>query len=287
MQIPVKYRKIIYFIYLTVVTVAFLFWLFPEDKVRNFVKRGVAHVDSDISVDIGGVSPLFPPGLKLKDISVQYKGAPVATPAYIRTVPRLLSLFGQSPRFFFKTNVFGGIIHGDCQVMDDRSTNADIRITGIKLEDIKQLRAISPHRITGLLDGDMTVNALNNSIKADSNIEFEDFSIELATPFFDMDRIMFHTVKAELSVTPRRLQVTSSTFEGEALSGTFTGYVIIRAPLESSIINLKGFVKPQAAFIKNAGKTLPLDILMKKDSDGKGFPIMLRGTLQEPQLSLR
>ena len=88
-------------------------------------------------------------------------------------------------------------------------------------------------------------------------------------------------------MTPRRLEIKAGTIEGQVFDGEFTGDIIITAPFNDSILNLRGFIRPQAAFIKEASKTVPLDLLMKKQSDGKGLPVKLRGTIREPQISLR
>lgn len=285
--LPGKYRKIAYFIYLTAVAGLFLFLLFPDDAVRDFVKRGVASSGPDVTVDIGRVNPAFPPGLTFKTVSLFYKKAPVAQPDYIRITPRLLSLLGSSPRFVFKAGVLEGIIKGDGEMTEDTGTDADIQMSGLQLGKIDLLNDLSPHRISGQMDGSVKVTARGKRVQADSSLVFSDFEVALAQPVFGMERLTFTEVRADLSVSPRRLEIKSCTLSGREFDGEFSGRVFIRPDFQNSALSVKGFVRPQAAFIKEMGRTLPLEMLLKKDAGEKGIPININGTIQDPRISLR
>ena len=287
MRISGKYKIIAYCIYLTAVTGLFLFLLFPEAAVRDFIKRGVTRIEADMQVDINEIKPLLPPGVKFKAVSVLYKGKPIAKPEYIRITPRLWSLLGNQPRFFFKADVFSGIIEGNCRLLENRDANTDIRISGVNLKDINQLCKISKHQVDGRMNGKVKVITQGNDFSIQADMDFSDLVVILNQPVFGMQRFLFDTVKADLSMTPRRLEIKAGTIEGQAFDGDFTGDILIKTPFNDSILNLRGFIRPQAAFIKEASKTVPLDLLMKKQSDGKGLPVKLRGTIREPQISLR
>lgn len=287
MHISGKRRKIGLFFYLTAAAVLFLFWLFPEDAVRDFVERSAERIHPHITIGIGEVGPLFPPGVKFKEVSVSYKGVPVAVPDYIRVTPRLLSLFGEAPAFSAKSGVFGGIVYGNGRLMGNRGVNADVRMSGLKLEGINFLSTISEHRITGLMDGSLKVTSDGTDLQADSDMLFSDITVALSMPVLGMQTIQFDTVEAGLSITPRRIEIKNCTMKGQEVDGEFTGNIIVREPYKKSILNLTGFLKPQASFIKKAGKTLPIDLLMKKEAGSKGFPMKLTGTFQDPEIGLR
>lgn len=287
MRLPGKYRIIAYIIYLTAVAGLFLFLLFPEDAVRDFIKRGVTRIDSNMRVDISGITPLFPPGVKFKGVSLLYKGKPVAKPDYIRISPRLLSLIGNSPRFFLKAGVFGGVIQGNGKLAETGKGEGDIRISGLELEKINELNGLSKHRITGRMDGNVKISTQGDDFNVHPDMTLSDLVVTLKEPVFGMQRFQFDTAKADLSITLRRMEIKAGTLEGEMFDGEFSGDILFKEPFKDSILNLKGSIRPQAAFIKQAGKTLPIDILMKKESGEKGLPVRLRGTIQDPQISLR
>jgi len=287
MLISDKYSKLACLLYLIAATVLFAYWLFPEDEVREFVEDGASRVNPYINIDINEVSPSFPPGVKFSDISFSYQGDPIADPDYIRVRPGLFSLLGKSPLFFYKSAVFGGVIDGDVRLIDNRAANTDVRISGLQLEGINFLTLFSEHRIKGLINGVMKFESADSDVQAESALVFSNIIITLASPVLGIGTIEFDTIEADLSATPRRVEVKACTLKGQEIEGEFTGNILVRQPLQMSMLNLRGFLKPQAALIKKVGDTLPLDVLMKKESGDKGFPIRLRGTFQEPRYSFR
>lgn len=282
-----KYGKIACFFYLMAATVLFYFWLFPEAEVREFIERGAGRINPDLSIGVGDVRPSFPPSFIFRDVSLSYKGDPVADPAYIRVTPGLFSLFGRSPLFSFKSGISGGIIHGDCQFMEDRGAHADVRVSGLKLENIDFLRAMSQHRLSGLLGGTLKVKSDGADIQSDSNIVLSDITVTLAQPVLGMQAMQFDAVEADLSTTPRRIEIKACTMKGQEVAGEFTGHILVRQPYEKSLLNLNGFLKPQAAFIKKAGMSLPVETFMKNEPGEKGFPVRLTGSFQSPEIVFR
>ncbi len=283
----VSYGKIALLLYLVAVTVLFCYLLFPADPVREFVQNSVKRLDPNVAIDIGNVSPAFPPGVKFGAVALSYGGDLVAVPAYVRITPGLFSLLGNNPRLNFKSDVFGGDIAGDCRLIENGRGYADIRLSGINLETIDFLTGLSRHRLKGHLDGKVTVEGDATDFRADTELMLSDISVSLATPVLGIETVQFDTITIDVSTTSRRLEVKSCTFGGSELEGEFTGSILIREPFKMSILNLKGFLKPQAALIKKADNTLPLDFLMKNESGAKGFPVRLRGTFQRPDFDLR
>jgi type II secretion system protein N len=287
MHISDKHKKIAYCLYLTTAAVLFLVWLFPEDAARQFVARGVERINPHIRIDIADVYPVFPPGITFRGVAWSHKGDPVADSAYLRVTPGLFSLFGDSPRFYFKAGMSGGIIKGDGRVMKGAGAQADLKISGLKLEGIHFLSGISRHRITGLLDGDIKIKADGADVQTDSDIVCSGVAVALAAPVLGIQTLQFDTLEADLSATLRRIEIKTCTVKGQEVDGTFTGEILISEPYQKSILHLNGFLKPQAAFIKKVGKTLPIDILLKKQQGEKGFPVKLTGTFQEPEFALQ
>ncbi len=285
MQISDRQKKIAYSFYLIAAAALFLFWLFPEDSVRNLVKRNAECINPDISIGIDKASLSFPLGVKFKDVSVFYKSRPVADLDYMRVRVGLLSIFGKSRIFFFKSGVSDGIISGKCRFVEERGFKADVQMSGLQLENI--LCGISQHRITGLMKGDLKIESDGSAVNADSQIDFANMTIAFATPVLGMETIQFDTVKADLSIAPRRIEIKSCSLEGQEMDGKFTGGILFRQPYKNSILNFSGFLKPQASFIKKMGKELPVDILMKKEPGADGFPVKLIGTISDPKIRLR
>ena len=143
---------------------------------------------------------------------------------------------------------------------------------------------LSKNRITGLLEGNLKVDAKGRNTQADSDLILTDISVALANPLLGIETINFDKIEADLTNTVRRIEIKACTMKGQDLDGEFTGNILVRRPFEKSILNLNGFLNPQAAFIKKAGSDLPLDMLMKNAPGEKGF---FTGSMRQIIVSLR
>jgi len=281
-------RKIILTVlYALAAGVLFLFLLFPDAAVKTALVRGVENINPAARLTVGDVAPVFPPGLKLKDVTVSYRDKVVAGPDYIRLTPAWFSLLGESPRLVFKTGVFAGVIDGQGRFTEDRLAGADVRISGVRLESIQYVNHLSPHRLSGAVNGDLRLTSKRGEIQGTSQLRLSGTTVTLAAPVLDMAVVQFDDIQADLVLSSRRVEIKSCVFDGQDLDGEFSGNILLRNPFQNSLLNLKGSIKPQAGLIKRAGNTLPIEFLMKSEPGDKGFPVRLTGTFQEPRIAFR
>ena len=95
-------KWLLYSIYILVATVFFIYYLFPSDKVKNYIASGFNGLNSNVNISIDHVRPAFPPGLKLYKVNFYHMDNTLLETEQIKVVPNLLSLFRSKGIFFLK-----------------------------------------------------------------------------------------------------------------------------------------------------------------------------------------
>ncbi len=104
-----------YALYGLVAFAAFLYLMFPYDLLRQ---RVIEHASQGpVQLSIASLSPTFPPGLALRNVSVELR-QPNASPEVLhlktlRTWPRWLTLFSQAKSVGFTGDLYNGQVSGD------------------------------------------------------------------------------------------------------------------------------------------------------------------------------
>ncbi|MEW6079949.1 MAG: type II secretion system protein GspN [Thermodesulfobacteriota bacterium] len=280
-------KKIAYGFYLTAVALLLLFWRFPGDSARDFAQRAVKRLHPQLGAGIGRVGLVFPPGVNFRDVAWSYNKEPITRTDYIRLRPGLWSLFGSSSVCYIKAGAYGGVISGKCRITKDREAEADLQAGNLTLENVDWLRRLTTHRFSGRMNGTLKAKFEKDDVQAESHLVFSDITVTLAAPVLDFQSLRLSVVDADVSATRRRMEIKACTVKGPEIEGEFSGDILVRQPYQMSVLNLKGFLRPQASFLKQAGKTLPIDLLMKKEQGGKGIPVKLTGTIQSPQFGFQ
>ncbi|MEJ2637991.1 MAG: type II secretion system protein GspN, partial [Desulfosarcinaceae bacterium] len=154
-----RIQKIIGYIAFTgFMVVVFLYLLFPKDTLRAYIQDQIQQNLPDVSVEIGQVSPAFPPGLKLADILWEHEDMPLVTARRATIRPALLKLLGSEKVINFNLETSQGRIDGRGILRTGKQgeVSVDADIDQIALQEIAALRAIPDYIISGLLSG--TIN---------------------------------------------------------------------------------------------------------------------------------
>ncbi len=80
--------------YIIVVTALFIYYLFPSDAVKRYIAFNLNHANPELSITIGNIKPVFPPGLRLYNVSLYHLNQLLLEAKQIKITPGLLSLFG-------------------------------------------------------------------------------------------------------------------------------------------------------------------------------------------------
>jgi len=283
-------KWLLYSIYVLAAIVFFIYYLFPSEKVKNYVTSGFNRLNSNINISIDHVSPTFPPGLKLYKVNFYHMDNALLETEQIKVVPNLLSLFRSKVIFFFKGRAYRGILEGKGEFIKnkpDQNVIIEGKFSNIKIQEIPAVKQFVGRNLTGILEGNFTyrdVGKLGGTLDARSIIS--DGEIELLTPVFKLKNINFSKIEAEMTMENQRLKVKRCIIKASPADGNVSGLINLRKPLGQSYLRLLGVIKPNKEFLAELGEDLPKNLLPEEILSKGVVRIRIYGTLDEPRFFL-
>ncbi len=284
-----KKTWLLYSIYIIAITAFFIFYLFPSDKLKNYITYKLNSHHPDINVKIDKVKLSFPLSLRIDNVTLYHLNDSWLDAEQIKIVPDLLSLFSAQKIFFFKGKTYEGSLEGRGKFTRNTPTGnvvIDAKLSRIQIKQVDAIQNLTGLKISGVLDGNFTYSEVEKSeghIKADLIIS--DCTIEPLTPLLNLDRITFKKIEADFSIKNQKLQFKRCTFKGNQMDGNIAGSVTLNRPIGKSVLKLTGTIKPHQVFLAKLGKDFPASQLSKKIFNKNGFPIKFYGTLDKPSFS--
>lgn len=282
----------LYTIYGIMVTVIFIYVLFPSETVKAYLIQGLNRSNPDLSMTIDRIKPVFPPGIKLSAIDLYRSGKSLMDVGQITIRPKYLSLFGENQSANFTGDVYGGNFKGTAVLLTREpepvrpmEINADF--SGIQIEQIPFFETVFKRKISGRLQGKVLYKGKELAGTLTGNIILADSTIALPTSVFNLDHLTFESIEADLAFQSQMLQVKNCTLTGQQVKGSFSGFIRINTPFKESGINLSGTFKPQPSFIPALTQNIPKGLLPITVLSENGFTIRLRGTFAEPGYTVR
>jgi type II secretion system protein N len=283
-------KWLLYSIYVLVVIVFFIYYLFPSDKVKNYVTSGFNRLNSNINIRIDHVSPAFPPGLKLNKVNFYHMDNALLEAEQIKVVPNLLSLFRSKVIFFFKGRTYKGILEGKGEFIKNRPNQhvvIDGKFSNINIKEISAVKQFIGRNLTGILEGNFTYrNSGKLGGTSEAKFVISDGEVELLTPIFKLENIYFSKIEAEMTMENQRLKVKRCIIEASPMDGNVSGLINLREPLGQSYLRLLGVVKPKQEFLAELGQDLPTNLLPEEVFSKRVVRIRIYGTLDEPRFFL-
>ena len=280
-------KWLLYSIYVLAAMVFFIFYLFPSDKVKNYVTSGFNNLNPNINISIDHISPAFPPGLKLYKVNFYHINNALLEAEQIKVVPNLLSLFRSKIIFFFKGSAFEGILEGKGEFIKNRPDQNVIiegKYSNINIKEIPAVKQFVGRNLTGILEGNFTYR---NGGKLGGTLEtrfiISDGEIELLTPIFKLENVYFSEIEAEMTMENQRLKVKRCTIKASPLDGNVSGLINLMEPLGQSYLRLLGVIKPNPEFFAELGKDLPTNLLPEEILSKRVVRVRIYGTLDEPR----
>jgi len=282
---------LLYAAYTIVLLVICLYVRFPSDRIGSYLAFRVNRMLPGISLSIADTTPSFPPGIRLDHLVLSSdKGDKLLEIDYAKVSPALLSLAENQTRYRFRGAMLEGAFNGKAAVgdgTDGHSIQMEAAFSDLQISELPALLAYSKRRISGVLEGSISHAATGSAVSTQIKTMLSDGSLELLAPIPEINQMPFEAIEMELSMTKDRVQVRKCTISGSYVEGDLKGMVRLKAPLQSSTINLRGRIKPQAEVISALKANLPSALLPKRLTDKNGFPITLNGTLANPGFQLR
>lgn len=279
-----------YILYSIGAALFFIYYLFPSDTVKNIITSNFNTANPGVNITIDHITPSFPPGLKLHLVNLYYLDDPLFQATQIKIGPKILSLFRSRVIFFFKGSAFKGRLKGRGEFSKNRPYQNFVvqgKLSGVQMGDVSAVKRYFGRSITGMLGGDFTWRSGGESGGSlGAKLVISDGEVELLTPVFNMERIPFRKIDAELTMIDRRLKIKRCDMEGALMNGSISGAVTLKDPPGDSYLKFSGVIKPNRSFLENLAKDIPANLLPEKIMEKGVIRIRIYGTLDKPRFFL-
>jgi len=287
-------KKFLYLSYIIAVFIFFLYILFPSDAVKTYIEHKLSGINPDLSISIDHINPVFPPGVRLNDVSFYYIRSLLLDAETIKIVPGIFSVFSSKTVFSFKGIAYDGIINGRADIGGNAGhITIDADLSGVQIKDIPAIKNLAgiekdKYKVSGILDGKV---AYSNNRGSDrimgAKLGISDCMIKLEEPVFNHENFAFSKIKADLATVKKRLQIKSCTIEGDKANANISGSIVTKKNLGSSVLDLKGNIKLKPLFFDNMEKNLLAGIFPEKMSGNSSFSFKIGGTFDNPEFTLK
>lgn len=274
-----------YALYALALTAALLYVRFPADDVERYLTHQFARRFPGAELIVGEVRPALPPGLILEPVGVTRNETPVLRLDRVRLTPALFSLAGDRPETDVDVRAFGGRLEGTVTLArsdgGSRPDALEVRIADIDLAGVGAIQNLSPHAVTGRLDGEADYDAGDGT----ATLRITDGAVVFAEPVFNLDRLGFSAIEARLGLAgDRTLRVEECTLAGNQVGGMLAGTIEVQTPLSNSVLDLRGELRPHPALIASLGEGAAL--LLRQQRNRKAIAFTVRGPVSSPRFSL-
>lgn len=274
-------------VYVLGAALVFLYVLFPSELLKEYLANRIHQAHPNLTVEIGRLKPGFPPALRLYDVSVFHSGWSIADLEHLKISPNMISLFLETTHISFKGNGYGGNFKGGMEIIkknDDPEMVIDADLAGIQVDRLEALRAFTTHRLSGTLEGTLTVTNQMPRQALTGDLVLTDGKIELSPPLLAQKELTFDSIEARLMFNGHSLTIEHCELIGNQLDGEVAGSIRFSNHSSSKILDLTGNVRPHAELVARLGNQVP-KLLQNKNLQTRGVPFKIEGPMESPTYS--
>lgn len=274
-------------VYIIGAALLFLYVLFPSELAEQYLANMIRQMHPNLTMEIGRLKLGFPPAVKLYDVSIYHSGRNIADLENVKISPHLLSLFLATTHISFKGSGYGGNFKGDVDIIkkaDDREIVIDADLAGIQVNQLEALQAFTTHRLSGILDGTVTLTTQVPQQALTGDLILTDGKIELSPPWLAQRELTFDSIEAQLIFNGHSLTIEHCELIGNQLDGEVAGSIRLSNHSSSKILDLTGNVRPHAELLARLGNQVP-KLLENKNVQTQGVPFKIKGPLEAPTYS--
>lgn len=280
----------LYLAYTLAAAAFFLYLLFPETALKEYLNSRLAAIDPALAVQTARIRPTLPPGLKLSGVVISGNGTRLAHFDSARISPDLIDLLKGNQRFRFQTRLADGTINGrgGSETAEPPETlRVEADLSRIQLDRLDAVKALERFSLSGLLNGKIIHEGRPAMGLTSGALTVSDLRIVLKEPFLGISDLLMDQTEAEFSVNDRNLRLKALTFEGPLLQGQISGSIELRQPLAQSRLNLSGNAKPRPELFTRLPDTLPRALVNPRTLAARGVAFRIRGSIENPDFSMR
>jgi len=289
-----KHKKWIgYFLYGLLLTIGLLYYRFPSDAFRDYLRASVGRVDPDLVLSLDKVSPSYSLGLQFLGTRISHKE--ISNGALFKTErlvirPGIWSLLRAKWTLLFEGLAYRGLIKGSAQ-FEERSLKApfqvSIQLKGMQLDDYETLRGLIGRHIKGDITGVIAYSgrygALMNGA-GEARLTLSNGRVELLQPILNLEAVDFREVGVKMVLKNQRIELTQAELKGPNMQGTLSGVVILNKAFSKSRLELKGTMEPLGDFYKSLAGNLGETKFFKQRLKGGKISFIIQGALAQPQI---
>ena len=109
-------KKIVYTGYIIIVTVFFLYYLFPGEAVTSYINYRINSMSPDVKLSIGELKPSFPPGMNLFVTDLLHQNQTIIGAEFLEVKPSYFSLLSKDKTFFINGDMYEGTLDSSIRV---------------------------------------------------------------------------------------------------------------------------------------------------------------------------
>jgi type II secretion system protein N len=286
-----KATFVLYGLYALAAACVFLYLLFPSQTISALIVERITRESPAVRVSIQETQPVFPPGLKLQPLTVEYGAIPIVRMSHIKVMPALFSMLGNEKQVSFKGPLGRGSLKGNADFhMDGQmpQTRVVMNLSEVPLDVFDVLQQLTAYQLSGNMTAYLDFDSRKGS-GGTTNVKMQvtPVRIVLNQPLLGIAQMDFTQLEAELTVTQRTLQVKRFEFSGNQIEGKLTGTIVFQQPIEKSRLSLSCTLKPQPAFLAEHRTDMIGNLLGAASTQQRGIIIRIAGTLDNPSYATR
>jgi type II secretion system protein N len=288
-KLKISRRTLSYIAYVIGITFFFLYYLFPSDAIKGYLAYRLSRENPDISVTIRRVSPVLPPGIKLHDVGIAHRNRALIDLVSLKITPGLLSFFSSKKTASFNGRLKAGAVSGRAEIDsrdNKRAQKIEGTISGVQVQGIPALQRLSPHKVSGSLDGDFMITSTGPNPSMTAKLALSNCRIEFDQPVFSLDSLGFNNITADLALNRSTLVIKKFSARGNQLDADISGTIALNSGGRQKALNLTVSVTPHHLLLAKIETSLSVEFLRQQKAGKKAISFRIGGTVDVPEFSL-
>ncbi|MCE5210785.1 MAG: type II secretion system protein GspN [Deltaproteobacteria bacterium] len=235
-----------YTLYGVLITMSFLYLLFPSDIAKSSLEEAVN--SSGFILKTGSLKPSLPFGLKMKKITLS--SGPAENPYFQGDVLDVqfnpLNFFKKSKTVKLSGKAYGGNFSGRFKTASSRiypPQGGNLRFENIDLGKYTFLKALLGKEITGKAKGSWSYGSHNpagGNIAGTIALFLNKGTYPLAEPFLGLNRIDFDGGEIQARLENGTIRIEKLQISGQQINCFLNGDILLADEFKNSQLNLKG-----------------------------------------------